>query len=72
MGVIDNFNKETTMTKRICEKCQNGEHDNYDDELHLTTIRDPDTGRVVYSGMMCGEHREAFAMDGYDVAARND
>ena len=58
--------------KRVCEKCRNGEHENYDDEVHMTTVRDPDTNKVDFRGMLCGEHREAFAMDGYEVLSRND
>ena len=52
---------------RNCCECQKGEHPNYDEEVRLLMVREPDTGRLVLRGYICGEHAEAFAQDGYTV-----
>ncbi len=52
---------------RNCCECQKGEHPNYDEEVRLLMVREPDTGRLVVRGYICKEHAEAFAQDGYTV-----
>ncbi len=51
---------------RQCFECRNGEHDNYDDYVLFTVVRNLDDGRAV-RGWMCGEHREMNLNDGYTV-----
>jgi hypothetical protein len=50
-----------------CCECRKGEHDNYDEDVVLTVVRDPETNKVALRGYLCANHREAFAMDGYDL-----
>lgn len=50
-----------------CADCRNGEHDNYDDDVKLVVIRDPDTKKLVKRAYECGEHREMYATDGYEL-----
>jgi len=53
-----------------CADCRDGEHDNYDDELKLVIIRDPDMpGRMVKRAYLCEHHREMYAEDGYAVVS---
>lgn len=54
------------MTKR-CVECRAGCHDNYDDNVLLCKIVDPDTRKMYKRGYLCSEHRTAFADDGYEV-----
>ena len=56
------------MTERKqCHECKLGEHEDYDDDVKLVTVTDPDTGKRLKRAKLCGEHREMFASDGYDV-----
>lgn len=50
-----------------CADCRNGEHGDYDDDIELVYVRDPDTNRMVRRGKMCSQHREIYAADGYEV-----
>lgn len=50
-----------------CKKCWEGEHENYDEDIRLTAVFEPDTGRQVARCNMCGEHRAAYHFDGYEV-----
>jgi hypothetical protein len=50
-----------------CHECKLGEHEDYDDDVRLVTVSDPDTGKRIKRAKLCGEHREMFASDGYDV-----
>lgn len=52
---------------RHCAECRDGEHDNYDDDIRLSVVRDPDTGKRVKQSNLCEHHREAYRQDGYDV-----
>jgi hypothetical protein len=58
--------------QRFCTKCLDQYDDDTDNDVHLTTVRDPDTKRLVFSGMLCDDHRECYAMDGYEVLSRQD
>ena len=55
--------------RRCCE-CRNGEHENLDDDVRMTIVKDPDTGHIVKRGYICGEHREAYECDGYDLIVK--
>ena len=55
------------MEKNRCCECRNGEHENYDNDIFLVTVRDPDSKRIVLRGYLCGEHRGARLDDGYEV-----
>lgn len=50
-----------------CCDCRDGEHENYDDEVKLVTVRDPDKRGFVKRGYICKEHRKDYAADGYEV-----
>lgn len=50
---------------RQCCDCRDGEHDNYDDDVILTTVREPDTGRLLKRGYLCESHRIMYEDDGY-------
>jgi len=50
-----------------CADCRDGEHDNYDNDVRLIVVRDPDTGRLFKRSYMCAEHRQMYTDDGYDL-----
>ncbi len=52
-----------------CNDCRDGDHENYDEDIQLAIITEPENGRLVKRALLCGEHREAYADDGYDVVA---
>lgn len=52
---------------RICKDCQNGEHDNYDENIKLVYVRDPDTKKIIRRCYMCETHQEMYCQDGYEV-----
>lgn len=56
----------STTIRRCCD-CRDGEHDNYNDDVVMTIIRDSDTKKFVKRGYMCGEHRQMYFDDGYEV-----
>jgi hypothetical protein len=60
-----------TPKPRRCADCRDGEHDNYDDDVRLVVVRNPDTNRLVKRAYMCKEHRTMYgdevSGDGYDV-----
>lgn len=51
--------------KQQCCDCRNGEHNNYDDNIKLVVVKDPDTNKIVRRGYMCEHHRIAYSDDGY-------
>jgi hypothetical protein len=55
------------MTTRQCADCRNGEHENYDDNIVLTIVRDPDTKKIIRRAYMCSQHRILWNDDGYEV-----
>ena len=48
-----------------CGDCQNGEHENYDDDVRLTLVIDPKTGMNVRQCYLCSVHREIYSSNGY-------
>jgi hypothetical protein len=54
------------MNKWCCE-CRAGEHDNYDEDVRLAVVRDPDSNRFKVRGYLCSDHRTMFRDDGYIV-----
>jgi len=50
-----------------CADCRDGEHENYDDDVKLTVIKDPNTQKLVKRSYMCGEHRTMYFDDGYSI-----
>jgi len=50
-----------------CADCRDGEHENYDEDVRLVVIKDPETKRLVKRANMCGEHIEMYCVDGYQV-----
>ena len=57
------------MMKR-CADCRDGEHENYDDDVMLVVVRDPETKNTVKRANLCNEHRGAYLDDGYEVKAQ--
>jgi len=55
------------MKKKRCSECRNGEHDDYDDDIRLVYVRDPESNKIILRANLCNEHREMFASDGYQV-----
>ena len=53
-------------TRRCCD-CRDGEHDNYDEDVRMTVVRDPDNGQLAKRGYLCEGHRTMYADDSYDV-----
>ena len=54
-----------------CKECRDGEHENYDDDVRLVMVRDPNTRGKVMRAFLCGEHRDAREDDGYLVEILN-
>ncbi len=52
---------------RRCADCRNGEHPNYDNDMLLCRITDPDTGKLVKRAYLCREHRMMYHADGYRI-----
>ena len=57
--------------QKQCADCRDGEHDNYDDNVRLTILRDSDRNRIVKRSYMCDSHREMYAYDGYELIIKN-
>lgn len=53
------------MTKLCCE-CRDGEHENYDDDVKLVTVRSED-GKLRLRGYICASHWGMLAEDGYVI-----
>ncbi len=54
-----------------CNDCKDGEHENYDNNLELVIVRDPETKRWVKRAWLCKEHRDMYGADGYEVKKSN-
>ena len=52
---------------RRCFECKAGEHENYDDDIVLTIIKDPINKKIFKKGYMCHEHRMMYLDDGFIV-----
>jgi hypothetical protein len=50
-----------------CSDCRNGEHSNYDDNVKLVIIRDPDSKKIIKRAYLCEEHRNMYNDDGYEI-----
>jgi hypothetical protein len=55
------------MKKLTCSDCRDGEHDNYDEDIHLVIVREPDNGKMLKRAYLCGEHISMYLDDGYKV-----
>ena len=58
----------STYEEGRCFECRNGEHEDFDDDVRMTLVRDPDTHKVYRRGYLCSEHRGVFESDGFIVA----
>jgi hypothetical protein len=54
------------MSKQ-CADCRDGEHENYDDDVKLVMVKEPDERQFLKRAYMCNEHREMYVSDGYVV-----
>lgn len=59
--------KATRDIEKRCAECRDGDHANYDNDVRLVVVRDPETKRLAKRANLCGEHRAAYRSDGYDV-----
>jgi len=50
-----------------CFECRGGEHEDYDDDIKMVVVIDPETKKIYRRGKMCGEHRCMYEDDGYTV-----
>ncbi len=51
-----------------CTECRNGEHEDYDDDIRVVVVIDPETGKGKGKKIrLCREHRTAMRDDGYSV-----
>jgi len=55
------------MAEKRCADCRDGCHANYDKDIKLVTVRDPETNKMVKRAYLCNEHRNMYEMDGYIV-----
>ncbi len=52
-----------------CADCRDGEHENYDDDVELVIVRDPDKPSPWFKrAYMCGQHRGMYLEDGYELS----
>jgi hypothetical protein len=58
------------MTK-TCHDCHDGEHENYDNDVVLVSVINPDTMITFKRSLMCYEHRSAYCYDGYILKDKN-
>ncbi len=54
------------MSKQ-CAECRDGEHDDYDEDVKLVVIRDPADSSFHKRAKLCGEHRQMYADDGFQI-----
>ena len=54
------------MTEQ-CYECELGEHENYDNDVELVYVFNPDDGHIKMKTHLCGEHRQALIDDGYNI-----
>lgn len=59
--------RKKPLPRRACADCQDGEHENYDNNIGLVIVRDPDTRHIIRRAYMCEEHREMYLDDGYII-----
>jgi len=55
------------MTIKQCFQCRNGEHENYDDDVRLFVISDPDKQERTKRGYLCGQHQMMAMEDGWNI-----
>jgi len=55
------------MGVRRCCECRNGEHENYDNDVKMTVVRDPDTKKLVKRGYICETHVMMYLEEGFLV-----
>ena len=56
------------MDIKHCADCRDGEHDNYDDDVRLVMVRDPDeNNKLIKRSNMCDAHQNQYLDDGYTV-----
>ena len=77
--VVSSHRKGATMPKQLqngngewytpgrCIECREGEHEDYTEKVHKVKIIDPDTGKCERRAIMCEDHIEMYAMDGYTI-----
>ena len=54
-----------------CKDCLDGEHDDYDDDITICVVTDPDTGKKAFKcAYLCSEHRTMYRDDGFIVNER--
>ncbi len=53
--------------KKQCADCRDGEHENYDDNVVLVYVRDPETHKIRKRAYICKAHQEMYADDGYMI-----
>ncbi len=54
-------------TQKQCTDCRDGEHDNYDNNVKLVTVREIGQGSFLKRGYICKSHRNMYTEDGYTV-----
>lgn len=52
--------------KQCCD-CRDGEHDNYDNNVKMIVVRDPETKNLIKRGYVCDEHEQMYCDDGYEI-----
>lgn len=58
---------ENKSKRKECADCRDCENPNYDDDIRLTVVRDPETRKIRKRAYMCDQHREMYAQDGYTI-----
>lgn len=48
-----------------CSECRDSEHSNFDDDVDLVVVKDPETGKLVKRAYLCSEHVYMNLTDGY-------
>lgn len=54
------------MIKKLrCCDCFAGEHNNYDDDVILVKVLEPNGRKLFKRAFLCGDHRQMYFDDGY-------
>lgn len=53
--------------EKRCADCRDGEHPNYDDNVDMVTVKDPESKKIIKRSYMCNEHVFMYLDDGYEV-----
>lgn len=67
MKLAGNISYKGEKKMKQCADCRDAEHENYDNDVVLATVKDPETAKILKRAYLCAEHREMYFDDGYQI-----